>query len=65
MSVAERLVELFAAQYRWGLHPLKVLAALLVPVVMIWIADRRLRARTAAPASEEESLERVPHVTSR
>ena len=65
MSVTERLVELFAEQYRWGLHPLKVLAALIVPVAMIWIADRRLRARAAAAAREEERLERRPHVPPR
>jgi hypothetical protein len=65
VSVIERLIELLAAQYRWGLHPLKVLAALLVPVAMIWVADRRLRARTAAPKGEEERLQRLPHVPPR
>jgi hypothetical protein len=58
VSVIERLIELLAAQYRWGLHPLKLLAALLVPVGMIWLADRRLRARTAALASEDDKFER-------
>jgi len=40
----ERLVDLLSAQYRWGLHPFKLLVALLVPVLMVWVADRRLGA---------------------
>lgn len=65
MSAVERLIELFAAQYRWGLHPLKLLVALLVPVAMIWLADRRLRARTDALTEQEEKLPRLPHVRPR
>jgi hypothetical protein len=42
----DRLVDAIAGQYRWGLHPLKVLIALLLPVVIVWFADRRIRTRT-------------------
>ena len=64
MSAVERLIGLLEAQYRWGLHPLKLLVALLVPLVMVWLADRRLRARAAALAQEEE-LEPRPRVAQR
>jgi hypothetical protein len=43
VSALERLITLVTAQYRWGLHPLKVTAALLLPVVMLWMADRLVR----------------------
>lgn len=46
MSTIERLIDAIAEQYRWGLHPLKVLIALLLPVVIVWLADRRIRTRT-------------------
>lgn len=46
MSTLERLVDAIAGQYRWGLHPLKVLIALLLPVVIVWLADRSIRTRT-------------------
>jgi hypothetical protein len=39
----ERLITLVTAQYRWGLHPLKVTAALLLPVLLLWAADWRVR----------------------
>jgi hypothetical protein len=65
VSAVERLIELFAAQYRWGLHPLKLLVALLVPVGMIWLADRRLRVRAAALTEQEDRLPRPPHVHQR
>jgi hypothetical protein len=41
----DRLLQVLAGQYRWGLHPLKVLIALLLPVVIVWLADRRLHRR--------------------
>ena len=65
MSAIDRLIELLAAQYRWGLHPLKLLVALLVPVAMIWLADRRLRARTAALMEQEAKIPPLPHVPRR
>jgi hypothetical protein len=39
----ERLITFVTAQYRWGLHPLKVTAALLLPVLLLWLADWRVR----------------------
>ena len=50
MIDAERLVELLAAKYRWGLHPFKLFVALIAPVLVVWAADWRLRAldRTTA-----------------
>jgi hypothetical protein len=65
VTTLERLVEFLAAQYRWGLHPLKLFAALLVPVVIVWLADRRLRARTAALVQEEERVRRLPRARRR
>jgi len=43
VSTIERLVEILAARYRWGLHPAKLFVALLAPVLIVWLADRRLR----------------------
>jgi hypothetical protein len=60
VAALERLVQLLAAQYRWGLHPLKLLVALLVPVVIVWLADRRLRARTAGIVAEEARVRDLP-----
>jgi hypothetical protein len=60
VQALERLVQLLAAQYRWGLHPLKLLVALLVPVVIVWLADRRLRARTAGIVAEEARVRDLP-----
>jgi hypothetical protein len=44
VSSIERLFDLLSAQYPWGLHSFKLLLALLVPVVIVWVADWRLRA---------------------
>jgi hypothetical protein len=60
-----RVVETLAGQYRWGLHPLKVLVALLVPVAVVWLADRRLRALTAAVEMEEARIQRLPRIRRR
>jgi hypothetical protein len=61
----ERLVQVFAAQYRWGLHPMKLLAALLAPALIVWLADWRLRARTEAIEEEEARLRRLPRTRRR
>jgi hypothetical protein len=45
VSTIERLVDAIVGQYRWGLHPLKVFLALLLPVAIVWLADRRIRTR--------------------
>ena len=65
MSTIERLVEILAGGFRWGLHPLKVLVALVVPVLAVWLADRRLRVRTEAIEQEEERVRRLPRIRRR
>jgi len=62
VSTIERLVDLLAAQYRWGLHPLKVSIALALPVVIVWLADRWLRARTPLTEDEESRTGPLPRV---
>ena len=59
MSAIERLVDILAGGYRWGSHPLKVFVALVVPALIVWLADRRLRVRTEA-IEEEERVPRPP-----
>jgi hypothetical protein len=58
----ERLVDLFAEQYRWGLHPVKMFAALLSPVLIIWLADRWLRARAEPIGEEDARIRRLPRI---
>jgi hypothetical protein len=58
----ERLVDFVAARYRWGLHPLKLLVALLIPVVIVWLADRYVRARTETLAVRDKERRRLPRV---
>lgn len=58
MSIVEELVGAIVAQLRWGLHPLKVFVALLLPIVIVWLADRWLRARI--PPIEETSARSRP-----
>jgi hypothetical protein len=65
VSPLERLVELFAAHYRWGLHPFKLLVVLLLPVVIVWLADRRLRRLAGAIAEQEAAIRRLPRTRRR
>jgi hypothetical protein len=60
VSPIEQLVTFITAQYRWGLHPLKLLAALLLPIVLLWIADHHVRRRSESLAAEEARLRRLP-----
>jgi hypothetical protein len=62
VSILERLVEFIAAQYRWGLHPLKLVLALAAPVLVVYVADRRLRRLAAEVAAEEERLRCLPRI---
>jgi hypothetical protein len=48
VSLLERIVGFLAAQYRWGLHPLKLAVALAAPLVIVDLADRRVRRLAAA-----------------
>ncbi|MEO8563444.1 MAG: hypothetical protein ABI601_15290 [bacterium] len=43
MPDLEQLIKLITAQYRWGLHPIKVVIALVLPVAILWTADWRIR----------------------
>jgi hypothetical protein len=65
VSSLERLVDILAGGYRWGLHPLKVFVALVVPALIVWLADRRLRVRMEAIKEEEEQVLRQPRMTGR
>jgi len=62
VSLLERLVDFFAAQYRWGLHPLKLAIALGAPVLIVYLADRRIRRLAAVDAAEEERVRRLPKI---
>jgi len=64
VSLLERLVDLLAAQYRWGLHPLKLGTALAAPVLIVYLADRRIR-RLAAVSADEERVRRLPRIRRR
>lgn len=65
MSLLERLIDFLAAQYRWGMHPLKLAVALAVPVVIVYLADRRIRRLAAVVAVEEERVRRLPRIRRR
>ena len=65
MSLLTRLIDFVAAQYRWGLHPLKVALALAVPVLLVYLADRRIRRLAGVVAAEEERVRRLPRIRRR
>ena len=65
MSLLERAIDFLAAQYRWGMHPLKLAVALAVPVVIVYVADRRIRRLAAVAAAEEERVRRLPRIRRR
>jgi hypothetical protein len=65
VSLLERLAGFLAAQYRWGLHPLKLAAALAAPVLIVYLADRRIRRLAAVVAVEEERVSRLPRIRRR
>jgi hypothetical protein len=62
VSLLERLVDFVAAQYRWGLHPWKLVAALAAPVLIVYLADRRIRGLAAAVAAEDERAGPPPRI---
>ena len=41
---------------------MKVFVALVVPALIVWLADRRLRVRTEAIEQEEARAQRLPRV---
>lgn len=65
MSLLERLASFLAAQYRWGLHPLKLAVALAAPVLIVYLADRRIRRMAAVVGAEEERVRRLPRIRRR
>ena len=65
MSLLGRLIDFLAAQYRWGLHPLKVAVALAVPLLFVYIADRRVRRLAAVVADDTERVRRLPRIRRR
>ena len=65
MSAIERLVDILVGGYRWGLHPLKVLFALVMAALIVCVADWQLRARTKAIEQDEERVRRLPHTRRR
>jgi hypothetical protein len=62
VSPLERLVDLFASQYRWGLHPLKFVAALAAPSVIVCLADRRIRRIAANLARDDDDSPQLPRL---
>jgi hypothetical protein len=61
----ERLVGFLAEHYRWGLHPLKLMAALLAPALVVWLADWRLRALSENVEEEDARNRRLPRIRRR
>jgi len=65
VQAIERLTDFLAEHYRWGLHPLKLMAALLAPVLVVWLADRRLRALAVNVDEEDARTQRLPRIRRR
>jgi hypothetical protein len=65
VSLLRRLIDFLAAQYRWGMHPLKIAVALAAPVVIVYLADRRVRRLVAVAATEDERVRRLPRLRRR
>jgi len=57
VSDLERLITLLTARVRWGIHPVKVAIALLLPVAILWIADWRIHRLSRADADGAHSHE--------
>jgi hypothetical protein len=65
VAAIERLIDFLAEHYRWGLHPLKLSVALLAPVLVVWLADRRLRARAEEIEEQDAQIRRLPRIRRR
>ena len=65
MTAFQRLIDFLAAHYRWGLHPLKLTVALLAPVLVVWLADRRLRGMAETIEEEDARIRRLPRIRRR
>lgn len=62
MSSLRELVDLVTERIPWGLHSLKLAAALLVPLMLVWLADRRARALAAKVADEDAARRKLPRI---
>jgi hypothetical protein len=62
---ATELVEWVYERIPWGLHPLKLAAALLAPVILSWLADRRASVLAARSAEEEAARRKLPRIRRR
>lgn len=65
MTPLEQLVAFVVAKTRWGLHPFKVFLALLLPVVMLWLADWWLRHRVPMEAPSSAKPVKLPRIRRR
>jgi hypothetical protein len=65
VAVFQPLIDFLAAHYRWGLHPLKLTVALLAPVLVVWLADRRLRGLAETIEAEDARVRRLPRIRRR
>jgi len=65
VTALQRLIDSLAEHYRWGLHPLKLSVALLAPVLVVWLADRRLRGLAGTIEEEDARVRRLPRIRRR
>ena len=65
MSALGQLVGLLTERMPWGMHSVKLVGALLVPVILVWLADRRVSALSATIASEEAARRELPRIRRR
>jgi hypothetical protein len=61
----EQLVAFVAAKTRWGLHPFKVFLALLLPVLLLWLADWWLRHRAPMEPTAPGTAVKLPRIRRR
>jgi hypothetical protein len=63
-SLAE-LLDFVTERIPWGMHSLKLAAALLVPVILLWLAERRLNVLSARIAEEDAARRKLPRIRRR
>jgi hypothetical protein len=62
VSSLRELVDLVTERIPWGLHSLKLAAALLVPAMLVWLADRRVSMLAARIAEEDAARRKLPRI---
>lgn len=65
MLPVTELVDWITERIPWGLHPLKVGAALLLPVFLTWLADRRASALSTRISEEDAARRKLPRIRRR